>query len=138
MLMVIMMMMNFTFRLYGPRCGGCLETVSPRDLVRKAREKVDIGHPIRVPFNNTSLPSPLSLLMPLVYPIVPPSPSPLLLNDANSCDQSIADNVLITIIMTRCSIFGASRAQSATSSSPQGRSSTSWTRSQTHILITRC
>ena len=29
-----------TFRLYGPRCGGCLETVSPRDLVRKAREKV--------------------------------------------------------------------------------------------------
>ena len=27
-------------RLYGPRCGGCLETVSPRDLVRKAREKV--------------------------------------------------------------------------------------------------
>ena len=28
------------FRLYGPRCGGCLETVSPRDLVRKAREKV--------------------------------------------------------------------------------------------------
>ena len=29
-----------TRRLYGPRCGGCLETVSPRDLVRKAREKV--------------------------------------------------------------------------------------------------
>jgi len=28
------------YRLYGPRCGGCLETVSPRDLVRKAREKV--------------------------------------------------------------------------------------------------
>ena len=51
MLMVIMMMVNFTFRLYGPRCGGCLETVSPRDLVRKAREKVDIGHPIRVPVN---------------------------------------------------------------------------------------
>ena len=51
MLMMMMLMVNFAFRLYGPRCGGCLETVSPRDLVRKAREKVDIGHPIIVPIN---------------------------------------------------------------------------------------
>ena len=27
-------------RLYGPRCGGCLEGISPSDLVRKARDKV--------------------------------------------------------------------------------------------------
>ena len=51
MLMVMMLMVNFTLRLYGPRCGGCLETVSPRDLVRKAREKVAIRHPIIVPVN---------------------------------------------------------------------------------------
>jgi len=28
------------YRLYGPRCGGCLEGISPSDLVRKARDKV--------------------------------------------------------------------------------------------------
>ena len=30
----------FFFRLYGPRCAGCLEGISPSELVRKARDKV--------------------------------------------------------------------------------------------------
>ena len=28
------------FRLYGPRCGGCGDGISPSDLVRRARDKV--------------------------------------------------------------------------------------------------
>ena len=28
------------FRLYGPRCGGCGEGISPSDLIRKAKDKV--------------------------------------------------------------------------------------------------
>ena len=28
------------FRLYGPRCGGCGEGISPSELIRKAKDKV--------------------------------------------------------------------------------------------------